>query len=122
MADKSFLIQQGGKKSARLPGNPPVSELPLIDKENQKKAKERFFLAKTWLEDTFPKAFNFKDPKPLNLNIEHDIFQVKSPFSRSLIRKVIAYYVYNTAYLKSIVREDGRYDLQGEEGWRSEAS
>ena len=89
-ADKPIIIQPGGKKSARLSGNSPISELPLIDKENQKKAKDRFFAAKTWLEETFPKAFNFKDPKPLKLSIEHDLFQVESPFSRSLIRKVIA--------------------------------
>lgn len=113
-ADKPSTIRPRGKKSARLPGKPPVRELPPIDRENREKARERFLTAKTWLEDTFPKVFNFKDPKPLKLNIEQDIFRVESPFSRRLIRKVIACYVRTTAYLKSIGRHDGRYDLQGE--------
>jgi ProP effector len=114
VADKSVITRRRGKNPVRLPGKPAADTLPPIDRENRKKARERFLAAKTWLEDTFPKAFNFKDPKPLKLNIEQDIFRVESPFSRRLIRKVIACYVRTTAYLKSIAREDGRYDLQGE--------
>jgi sRNA-binding protein len=106
-----------GKKPTRLPPylrKGLASELPLVDQENQKKAREQFIAAQTWLKETFPKAFNFKDPKPLKVNIEEDISQMESPFSKTLIRKVVAYYVGNPAYLESIVQGDGRVGLHGE--------
>jgi hypothetical protein len=115
LVDKSAR-RRAGKKPVSLPGyltKRSASELPLVDQENKKKAREQFIAAQTWLKETFPKVFNFKDPKPLKLTIEDDILQVENPFSRTLIRKVIAYYIGNTAYLKSVAKGDGRFDLQG---------
>jgi len=117
LAGKPLKIHKGGKKRAGLPGNPAKElgiQLSPVDKENKKKAREQFIAAQTWLKNTFPNAFNFKEPKPLKLNIEHDIFQVQSPFSRTLIRKVVAYYTSNTAYVESVAQGRGRINLQGE--------
>jgi hypothetical protein len=117
LTDTPPKTHQKNKKPIQVPGNLAkkiVNDLPLVDKENQRKAKEQFLAARAWLENTFPKAFNFKDPKPLKLNIEHDLFQVDAPFSRTLIRKVITSYVYKAAYLKSVAQGGERFDLQGE--------
>jgi ProP effector len=115
LANKSARRRKG-KKRDLLPGylRKEASDLSLADQESKKKAREQFIAAQTWLKNTFPKAFNFKDPKPLKVNIEKDISQTECPFSRTLIHKVVSFYVNHTSYLESIVQENGRFDLQGE--------
>ena len=84
------------------------------EKEDRAKAKERFHEAKTWLESTYPKAFNFEEPKPVKLGIERELLVASSPYSKSQLRKCLRAYCTSRGYLKAIVEENWRYNLNGE--------
>jgi len=74
---------------------------------------KQFQAAKAWLEENFPKSFNFKEPKPLKLGIQHDLLSIPSPFSKKLLRKCLGVYVNTKAYLEATLQENWRYDLNG---------
>lgn len=84
------------------------------DIEARKASFKQFQAVKTWLEENFPKAFNFKEPKPLKLRIQHDLLLVSSPYSKGQLRKCLGSYVNSKAYLEATVQENWRYDLNGE--------
>jgi len=85
------------------------------EKEDRAKLKERFHETKVWLEATYPKAFNFKEPKPLKLGIELELLVASSPYSKSQLRKCLRAYCTSRGYLKAIVEENWRYNLNGEQ-------
>lgn len=118
MYEPSNKAQKASQQSFTSPEATKLSfrpkELSLIDKENQRKSRERFQEAKAWFESTFPKSFNFKKPKPLKVGIQHDLFLASSPFSKRLLCKVLKSYTHSKVYLEAIARENWRYDLNGE--------
>jgi ProP effector len=88
-------------------------EASAAQKVDQEKARENFEATKAWLETTFPKAFDFKDPKPLKIGIQKD-FNLETPFSRAQRSKVIRSYVNSPSYLTALVNGQWRYNLNGE--------
>ena len=69
-----------------------------------------------WLCETFPQAFNFKQPKPLKLNVTRDIYDhlpIDGTISKLKLRAALKYYTHSTFYLKALVEAADRVDLQG---------
>lgn len=91
-------------------------KIPLspADIEARKASFKQFQATKAWLEETFPKTFNFKDPKPLKLGIQHNLLSVTCPFSKGSLRHCLGVYTHSKAYLEAIVQENWRYGLNGE--------
>lgn len=83
------------------------------DIKARKASFRQFQVATAWLEENFPKSFNFKDSKPLKLGIQHDLLSIPSPFSKKLLRKCLGVYVNTKAYLEATLQENWRYDLNG---------
>lgn len=79
----------------------------------RKASFRQFQTAKIWLEENFPKSFDFKEPKPLKLGIQHDLLSISSPFRKKLLRKCLGVYVNIKAYLKATLQENWRYDING---------
>ncbi|WP_010304264.1 ProQ/FINO family protein [Candidatus Odyssella thessalonicensis] len=67
-----------------------------------------------WLQETYPNCFSKDTPKPLKKRIEKDIFAQELPFARILIRYTLSFYTRWHKYLKSLVAETHRHNLQGE--------
>lgn len=84
------------------------------DIEAKKASFKKFQATKAWLEENFPKTFNFKEPKPLKLGVQHDLLSVPCPFSKGSLRHCLGVYAHSKAYLEAIVQENWRYDLNGE--------
>ena len=83
-------------------------------KVNQRKSREKFEEAKLWFQKTFPKAFDFQEPKPLKVGIHHDILGLEAPISRTQRARAIRAYVCSPAYLKAVANGQWRCDLNGE--------
>ena len=124
--DKAELTQKQDKDSdgdhdpsSQLPSSQKEKEasvpreIALQEKQDREKAKELFYKTKAWLESTFPKAINFKDPKPLKVGIAN-LLLVPSPYSKTQLRKCIGSYCASKAYLKAVIQGEWRYDLNGE--------
>jgi sRNA-binding protein len=87
--------------------------LASADIKARKASFRQFQAAKVWLEENFPKSFNFKKPKPLKLGIQHDLLSIPSPYSKKLLRKCLGAYVNTKAYLEATLQDSWRYDLNG---------
>jgi len=82
----------------------------------QKAKRETFKKTLTWLCERFPQCFNLSSPKPLKKHIEVDIFShlpKDGSLSRRSIRIVIAFYVKQSAYQRSILENTHRFNLEG---------
>ena len=89
-------------------------EISPQEQKDRDVSKELFHQTKAWLESTFPKGFDFKEPKPLKLGIEQDLLSVSSPYSKTQLRRCLGSYCFNRAYLKAILHENWRYNLNGD--------
>ncbi len=69
-------------------------ELSPQEQKDREQSKELFNKTKAWLESTFPKAFNFKEPKPLKLGIEQDLLFLPSPCSKRQLRRCLGSYCF----------------------------
>jgi sRNA-binding protein len=71
-----------------------------------------------WLSAIFPNAFNYKDPKPLKIDILEDIFEklpeYDTTFSKTRIRKAIKHYASSIPYYNCLLSQSERVDLNGE--------
>jgi hypothetical protein len=75
---------------------------------------EKIRVVQTWLQETWPRTFNLKDPKPLKRHIIVDIMnQAGDRFSKLQIRYAIRAYTNRRAYLEAVLKGEGRYDLEG---------
>jgi len=82
--------------------------------ENAPKKKKRGFISVKWLEKTYPKCFNRKNPKPLKKGIMQDILvEGRWTESKTSLRAIISFYVASPLYHQAILRESFRYDLRG---------
>eukprot|EP01099_Mayorella_cantabrigiensis_P005737 TRINITY_DN463_c1_g5_i1.p4 TRINITY_DN463_c1_g5~~TRINITY_DN463_c1_g5_i1.p4 ORF type:complete len:188 (+),score=9.15 TRINITY_DN463_c1_g5_i1:4754-5317(+) len=88
--------------------------IPEAQKADQEKSREKLEEAKSWLQKTFPKAFDFQDPKPLKAGIHHDMPDLEAPVSRTQRARAIRAYVCSPGYLKAVANGQWRYDLNGE--------
>ena len=84
------------------------------DIEAKRASFKQFQATKAWLEETFPKTFNFKNPKPLKLGIQKELLLVPSPYSKRCLHHCLRVYAHSKAYLEAIVQEKWRYDLNSE--------
>ena len=83
--------------------------------EEQKIAAERRRQALIWLRTNFPKTFP-DSPMPLKISIHQDIFVLSltdAPPKR-LIRQALGFYANSFSYLKSLVIDAPRIDLNGD--------
>lgn len=94
--------------------HPPTQE-HLKKKEDLIKAQESFEKVKNWLEAIYPKAFNFQNPIPLKRGIWHELLAKDSPFSEAQLHNALKGYVRSDPYLKSIIQQQWRHDLNGEQ-------
>lgn len=93
----------------------PKIVLSPADIKAKKASLKQFQAAKAWLEENFPKAFNFNNPKPLKLHIQHDLLSMPDvPFSKRCLRHCLGVYAHSKAYLEAIAQENWRYGLNGE--------
>lgn len=84
------------------------------EKAESANAKELFSKTKAWLESTYPKTFNFKQPQPLKIGIHQELLLVPSPYSKRQINRCLGVYCSTKAYLEAITQGDWRYGLNGE--------
>lgn len=84
------------------------------DIEAKRASFKQFQATKAWLEENFPKAFNFKEPKPLKLGIQNNLLSLPSPFSKASLRHCLRIYANSKAYLEATIQENWRCDLNGE--------
>ena len=97
------------KKASRTP-----KEGSSLEKEEKKKARKNFLAAKKWVETSFPKAFNFKEPLPLKIGIRQDLLTLESPLTRRQRSKVLSAYLHRPKYLEAVATGAFRYDLKGD--------
>jgi ProP effector len=106
-----------GKTLVRAADNGKPEKLkkpPAQMKKDLKGRLEKIKAVQAWLEETWPNAFNLKEPKPLKRHIDQEILsQAEDRFSKLQIRRAIHAYTKRQAYLEAILKADGRYDLQG---------
>ncbi len=91
---------------------------PLSHDEQQKFERlHKIKSALKWLCENFPDCFNNKDPKPLKLRIEADLFPLledkETPPSKKAIREAIGFYTRSRAYLEAISSNNKRFDIHG---------
>lgn len=89
-------------------------ELASQEKKDRPKADDFFYETKAWLESTFPKAFNFKGQNPLKLGDQCDLLLPPSLSCKKGLRNSLGVYANSKAYLKAIIQENWRDDLNGE--------
>lgn len=68
------------------------------------------------LEELFPKCFNQTEPKPLKLHIEQDLFALESVLAlgtKTALRNALKLYTIHPPYLKAVLEQEDRYDLEG---------
>ena len=65
------------------------------------------------LEERYPKAFNWHDPKPLKIGIDKDM-QVDEVLTSSKLKRALAAYTRSTRYKKCLQKHSSRIDLDGQ--------
>ncbi|MBW8309221.1 MAG: ProQ/FinO family protein [Candidatus Paracaedibacteraceae bacterium] len=118
------LSPQGNKKTPKAnqqetPAKPKVdskeNDQPLRLKAKKERDKNRQ-AAFEWLLRTYPQCFSEKNPKPLKLKIEKDIFAElpeNLPFSRLHLREALGVYTHWSKYRAVLAQSTHRYDLWG---------
>lgn len=68
-----------------------------------------------WLLKEYPKAFNFKNKIPLKIRILLDLLKVRPDhIVRKDLQTAIYFYTSRFSYLRAVVSEDHRIDLNGD--------
>jgi len=112
------MVKDIKKVSAQEKKKLSPKEQRQMDHQAKVKKSEEIKAAVQWLLTTYPECFNPKNPKPLKLKIEDDIFKDLSPdhkVTKMKIRQAIAYYTKNTHYLKAVMEGTHRFDFKGQE-------
>jgi len=110
------MAQRSERKRRPLPqasSRPVEDERSPQEKKDREQSRALFRQAKEWMETTFPKAFNFKSPVPLKVNIHQDIRARESPVSYRQRIKVLRAYLYSYGYQKAVLEGEWRHDLDG---------
>lgn len=77
--------------------------------------KNQLHEARHWLMTSYPDCFKPKSPKPLKIGILKDIFlQETWPYSKKLLRQVLAFYTGSPDYQHALLTERYRISLIGE--------
>lgn len=105
-ADKS--VQPEPKEATT--GEPQAKSAEQAKRDKNRKAN---LAAMQLLLDAYPSVFNLEDAKPLKIGI-HEALAEDGKLSKTKIRRALATYVRQTAYLKSLVAGAQRVNLAGE--------
>ncbi|OJX12315.1 MAG: hypothetical protein BGO77_06260 [Caedibacter sp. 37-49] len=115
--EKQTQISQALQSSGSYePTKLSSKEQEYLKQKAQKKKKEGIKTALRWLQETYPECFNPQAPKPLKLKVEADLFAAlpsDQSLSKVKIRQALEYHTKSIAYLKSLLNNTHRYDLQG---------
>jgi sRNA-binding protein len=84
-----------------------------LKEEALAKEREIFEEVKNWLEATYPKAFDFKNPIPLKSGVRQELMAKDSPFSEAQLYRGLKAYVRCDLYLEAIIQCQWRHDLNG---------
>lgn len=90
----------------------------LRDAEEKQQRNYKIIETVNLLERTFPQCFNLAAPKPLKEGIAEDLFKqpiIMVGISKAMLKSALKIYTFKKKYHKAIVREQWRYDLQGNE-------
>lgn len=110
--EKQVKIRQMMGVKDKIEKQPPENQSSL---ESTLQKKKRNFISAKWLEKTYPKCFNHKNPKPLKKGIIQDILKEGLwSESKTSLRTIISFYVGSPLYHQAILEENFRYDLSGE--------
>jgi sRNA-binding protein len=83
--------------------------------ESSYEKKKRVLDSVNWLQETYPKCFDLKNPKPLKKGIMNDLFQQALwTKSKTSLRDAISFYVESPLYHQAILEGNFRFDLNGE--------
>ncbi|TDO96008.1 ProQ/FINO family protein [Marinomonas balearica] len=88
-----------------------VSTLTPEQKKRQKNQKNNRRLIKM-LEDRYPKAFDWNNPKPLKVGIDKDM-ELDEQFNASKQKRALAAYTRSDRYKKCLLSGQPRFDLEG---------
>ncbi len=120
---KPLSLEKQSQLFQTLKSLTPISPKKLTPKEQdqimqeaRKRKRESINATLKWLQETYPNCFKAQAQKPLKIKIEEDLFK-ELPSDQSItkikVRQAIAHYTRNRAYLKCLLQETHRYDLQG---------
>ncbi len=111
--EKQAMLHQMMGIKTEIKKQPPENQNSL---ENSPQKKKRPFISVKWLEKTYPKCFNRKNPKPLKKAIMQDILKEGLwTESKTSLRTIISFYVGSPLYHQAVLDENFRYDLRGEQ-------
>ena len=107
--EKQAMLHQMMGIKTEIKKQPPENQNSL---ESFSQKKKRTFISVKWLEKTYPKCFNCKNPKPLKKGIMQDILKEGLwTESKTSLRTIISFYVGSPLYHQAILDENFRYDL-----------
>ena len=111
--EKQAMLHQMMGIKTEIKKQPPENQNSL---ESFSQKKKRTFISVKWLEKTYPKCFNCKNPKPLKKGIMQDILtEGLWTESKTSLRTIVSFYVGSPLYHQAILDENFRYDLRGEQ-------
>ena len=111
---KNVKSKQSTKKKEKKVKQPPpvkkVKQPPPAKKDiTQKKLLKK--QAATFLQTNFPAAFD--TPKPLSIGIHDELCAKVSDDEKKLVKIGLNYLCHRKAYIKSLITEDNRFDMNG---------
>jgi sRNA-binding protein len=86
-----------------------------MSKNTKKLAKERSLKVIDWLCAEYPKAFNLDEPKPLAIGTGNILLAaLPEDIAKRDFNNAMRTYVHRARYVKAIIKQTHRFDLQGE--------
>ena len=104
-------VQPASDASSASDSTPTMATLTPEQKKRQKNQKNNRRLIKM-LEDRFPKAFDWNQPKPLKVGIDKDMV-LDDDFNASKQKRALAAYTRSDRYKKCLLTGQPRIDLEG---------
>jgi sRNA-binding protein len=136
-ATKPYVENNAKHEKSSSEKTPNIPKIHVESKPIPLSRNERVKTALAWLYDTFPKLFKANDRLPLKIGITQDVAawidthktpeqhvknadvgtEPQTPFipSKTAIRDAITVYTSSVQYQKSLLNNDKRYDLDGNE-------
>ncbi len=86
---------------------------PNLDKAKRDKNRQANLASMQLLLDAYPEVFNLENPRPLKIGI-HDALAADGKLSKTKIRRALATYVRQSAYLHCLRADADRINLEGQ--------
>lgn len=101
------------KEVAHTTDQQTTAAQPSNDKAKRDKNRQANLAAMQLLLDAYPAIFNLESPRPLQVGI-HEALATDGKLSKTKIRRALATYVRQSAYLHCLRTDAERIDLQGQ--------